>query len=481
MLEIPVISRIARFRNGIPLIVTVSGLVYGMFIGVLFITLKPTYATLLVAGTVTPFLMMFIGSSKHFLWVVLLLLLPVTLDFTIGHTGHLGGAAGWQISAFDAVLFVLYVMWILELVKKRTFTVRLVPEITIPALLLIGSAAISAINAKHIDLCVYELVEIIKMFFCFIYLANNIKTDKDIKLIIYVFIYCLFFEGFLGWMQHRTGEPLFPTALGGPSLIDDRVTGTWRSYNDFSWYLTFFLPIALCQMFSGWGSRFKIICFASLATGSAALAWTRGRSGWISFAVAAIFVFCFTFLKIENKKKIIKTFIAIITIVVLLVPLYPRLYNKVYGRFTADDKGSAESRWPQFKMAIDIWEDHLLIGAGLNNYTEIMEEYDYTDEGIFEITHFQVHNIFLQICAEMGLFGILAFLLFIFSIFYSGVIYIINNTNIDSYLTIGMLAGIIAFLLHGLFDALSLGGKMFSFVWTFAGILMASKYRRHAI
>ena len=41
------------------------------------------------------------------------------------------------------------------------------------------------------------------------------------------------------------------------------------------------------------------------------------------------------------------------------------------------------------------------------------------------------------------------------------------------YVVIGMLAGILAFLVHGLFDAESIGGKLYLFIWVFAGIIFA--------
>ena len=45
--------------------------------------------------------------------------------------------------------------------------------------------------------------------------------------------------------------------------------------------------------------------------------------------------------------------------------------------------------------------------------------------------------------------------------------------NFLIYIVIGLLAGIIAFLIHGLFDTESIGGKLFIFNWFFAGIISA--------
>jgi len=311
------------------------------------------------------------------------------------------------------------------------------------------------------------------MYLTFIYLANNIKTKNDVQFIIIIFIASLLFEGLLGFAQHRYGEPFFPTALGGPAWIDSRVKGTWLSYNDFAWYLTYFLPLSMSLTVSQIKPVYKIICFLTLAVGSAALAWTNSRAGWISFGVAALFVVFLGFFKIENKKSLINIFMIIVAILIFIFPLYPRLYNKIHGRLTGEDKGAAASRFPQFKVAFNIIKENPILGAGINNYSEIMWKYDDTEEGLEEITKYPVHNIFLHIAAEMGIPGLFIFIWFIAAIFYAGLNYVILNENIMVHAVIGMLAGILAFLVHGLVDTASIGSKMFVFIWFFSGIVFA--------
>jgi putative inorganic carbon (HCO3(-)) transporter len=147
----------------------------------------------------------------------------------------------------------------------------------------------------------------------------------------------------------------------------------------------------------------------------------------------------------------------------------------MYGRFIGHDGGSAESRIPQFEVAFNIIKDKPFLGVGINNYSEVMHRYDNTEEGLASITKFPVHNIYLHIAAEMGLFGLFIFIWILAVIFTKGVSYIMQNNDIMVYVVIGMLAGILAFLIHGLFDVASIGSKMFLFMWFFAGIIIAAK------
>ena len=419
------------------------------------------------------------------LLAILIVCLPISVDLTIDHSGHVGGAAGIMISAFDMVLLLLYLLWFAELSSKNKRNVRFFPEISIPTILLILVACLSMLRAEHPLLSLYELIEIIKMYLAFFYLANNIRTKKEVEFIAVILIACLLFEGFLGWAQHRTDTPLFPTALGGPKFVDSRVKGTWVSYNDFAWCLTFFIPLSFSLIGSQIKLTSKIICFCALVLGTGSLLWTNSRAGWISLGIAWFFVGVLVFSKIKVKKVIVNTAIVLILAIILAIPLYPRLYGKIYGRFAGQDGGSAISRFPQFEVAYNIIKDNPILGIGLNNYSKVMWGYDTTEEGLGEFTIYPVHNIFMHLAAEIGIFGAAMFFVLILVIFYTGLNYIIIGEGFTVYMIIGLLAGILAFLSHGLYDTASIGSKMFMFFWCFAGIIFGIKEmqqkKQHAI
>jgi O-antigen ligase len=116
-----------------------------------------------------------------------------------------------------------------------------------------------------------------------------------------------------------------------------------------------------------------------------------------------------------------------------------------------------------------------MIGVGINNYTEVMDDYDITDEGIESYTHHAVHNIYLHVAAETGILGFTALIWLIAAILIEGIKYAISNRGFMVYVVIGMIAGIITFLVHGLVDTASLGNKLYMFVWFFAGSTLAIK------
>jgi putative inorganic carbon (HCO3(-)) transporter len=229
------------------------------------------------------------------------------------------------------------------------------------------------------------------------------------------------------------------------------------------------------MLFSGIKPIYKVLVGLTFFLGCGSLMWTSSRGGWISFTIASVFVGLCVFGNITGRAAIIKTFAYIMAVFIFISPIYPRLFVKFYGRLGGSDRGSAESRLPQYEVAYNIIKDNPLIGIGINNYTKIVEKYDVTEEGLESLTRYAVHNIFLHIAAEMGIFGLAVFLWLMFSILVEGVSYIILNKNFMAYTVVGMVAGIIAFLVHGFVDTASLGSKLFMFVWFFAGIIFAIK------
>lgn len=456
-----------------PILTIIGGISCSLLIILFFRLLSNTYATFLTLVLIGPFVFFIVREAKLVLLAILIVCLPITVDITIGHTGHLSGAAGYVISAYDIVLAALYILWMAEIVRKKNIKINFFPQVSIPAIFLFGIASISMIFASYPNLSKFELIEMFKMYLSFLYLANNIKSKKEVQFIIAFLMLGLSFEGLLGFAQHRYSEPFFPTALGGPHGIDSRISGTWGSYNDFAWYLTFMLPIALSMLFSEIKPVYKLICSFSLIIGGSSLLWTNSRGGWISFAVGALFVGLFVFPKIKGKTGLIKTFATIVAILIFISPLYPRLLAKFHDRVTSYDRGAAQSRLPQFEVAYSIIMDNPISGVGLNNYTEVMHDYDITEEGLETITPHAVHNIYLHIAAELGIFGIAVFIWFLTAIYIEGIRYALTNKGVMTYAVIGMVAGILAFLVHGLVDTASLGNKLLLFVWFFAGVIFA--------
>lgn len=462
-----------RYKVGLPLFISIGGIAFGLLMTSFFVFFKSTYATFLTIAMMVPLVIAIVGDTKRFLLAILIICLPITVDIELGKTtDHIGGTSAYLLSLFEIVLAFLYLIWIGEIVQKKNSSIKFFPHISIPAFFLILMAAVSMVFAPFRSLSMLEIIEVLKMYLCFLYISNNIKTRSDVKFVVTFLLLGLFLNGVLGFAQHRYDEPFLPTALGGAHYIDSRVCGSWTSYNNFAWYLTFILPISLSLLFSEMKLVYKFLCGFTFFLGGGSLMWSSSRGGWISFGTGALFVVVCVFSKIIGKTGLIKTFGWIMIVLIFISPLYLRLFNKFDVRL-GGDKESAESRLPQYEVAYNIIKNNPIVGVGINNYTEVMDDYDITEEGLKSITAYPVHNIFLHIAAEMGILGLTFFMWFISAILIEGIKCINKIKGFMAYVVIGMVAGIMGFLVHGLVDTACLGDKLYMFVWFFAGMIFA--------
>jgi O-antigen ligase len=118
-----------------------------------------------------------------------------------------------------------------------------------------------------------------------------------------------------------------------------------------------------------------------------------------------------------------------------------------------------------WKEALRIIRDYYFVGSGLNTYSIVAKEYkSFPGGGIYP------HNSYFQKAAEIGLFGLAAFFGILFIFFKTGLRYF--NQKKD-YLVLGLLSGILAFLVHAFFDTHFYSLQLVVLFWYMLGLTMA--------
>ncbi len=101
-------------------------------------------------------------------------------------------------------------------------------------------------------------------------------------------------------------------------------------------------------------------------------------------------------------------------------------------------------------IALQIFQDNFLLGAGLDAFGVAFTRYD-TWNGAFRIE--QAHNDYLQILADAGIFGLLCALSFIYLLFRQGLKTIgAAGDRFHRAAAVGALAGCFGILIHSFFD-----------------------------
>jgi O-antigen ligase len=193
-----------------------------------------------------------------------------------------------------------------------------------------------------------------------------------------------------------------------PSFVDmtlnkdmpGRVFSVFENPNAFGEVLVLLIPVAVGLMFAARGWAGKLFGLLGTGVGIVALVMTYSRAGWVGLLMAALlFVFLW------NRK--------LLPVLILLgagaIPFLPDVVlNRILTIFNMNDT-STSSRFPLYEAAVNLIRQEPFTGAGLGSdavRAAVKEGNLYHGKSPFVHSH----NVYLQVWAETGLFGLLALL-----------------------------------------------------------------------
>jgi O-antigen ligase len=115
-------------------------------------------------------------------------------------------------------------------------------------------------------------------------------------------------------------------------------------------------------------------------------------------------------------------------------------------------------------VALKMIKDHPFLGIGMGTFMSNFAKYRYD----LQVSY--AHNCYLQIWAETGPFSLLSFLAFVFSVIYLGTKRFLSG---NSYLLLGLLAGVLGFLVHSFFEVNLYSFRLAIMFWAWMGLTIA--------
>ena len=234
-------------------------------------------------------------------------------------------------------------------------------------------------------------------------------------------------------------------------------TASFSFPNDFaSWILVFIFPALCFVAFLKQNLSKKMLAFSICIGLVYALILTRVRGAWIAFVIS------FVILSIIKLKK---AGWAILLVIVLLGVMY-----KGQDMLSIT---SIKDRSVMWKNSVTIFQRHPIIGNGLNtfydNYMKVRQDDMMNKHGSY------AHNCYLQMAADIGLLGLVSFLLFVSAVLAAGFKAIKTVKDPLYYsLILGIGLGLIAFLVHSSGDTNLYSLPLAALFWLSAGILLAT-------
>ena len=194
----------------------------------------------------------------------------------------------------------------------------------------------------------------------------------------------------------------------------------------YSMFLTVSSLLLLNSYFFSTSLKWKIFYFIYFLTVTSNLFLNGGRTGHLAFAVS---IFVVGFINIKNK------FIAFFSMLLLLIAIFYTAYNVSPVFKTRFDQASGEvtkisqdvkdqyagsfgTRMAVWKEAGKMVPEHLFIGVGIGDNMQSLQRsidensYDkYYNNALKFMTGYHYHNAYVQVVVELGLIGLVLYLL----------------------------------------------------------------------
>jgi putative inorganic carbon (hco3(-)) transporter len=408
--------------------------------------LRPKTSTeLAIAAVAVGLACVIFGDPRRFLLAAVVFDIPLEWGKNVSSQKNdviFGGITGLQISVTTLSLAGLYALWALQPRARGRTPRRALLATVLPLIAYFGVTALSLLVARYRTLGAYEVELIGQTVLMFIYVAGNVRTRNDVDFLATVLIVAILLESGLIAFVKATGYNFSFLGVGSTtsSNYGARVGGTLGSPNDAAAYIALLLPLGLVMLASPTSVRLRRLTLAAVLLGIIALVETGSRGGWVSFAVSVAFLAIWAI-----RRRIVQARTVVAAAAVLMVLLAP-LYGTITARLTTNDNGSAQSRVSLATIAWHMVETHPVLGVGINNEPMLVRSYagPQFDGSWLSI----VHDQYLLIWSESGIFALSAFLWFLAATVRRGLRVANARDPVLSPVALGLTAGVVGRLVH---------------------------------
>ncbi len=375
----------------------------------------------------------------------LLRLLVFTMPFGLGFFFIVVSGQDDAVYATDVLLFFLYLYWFWE---TDGFTTQKIYHDTILYLyiaLIIWALTPIVMVISQLSL-LFAVFTWIKCLFIFLYISNRVKSKEQLWIIIEILMIALFIQGFIGTLQKFLGHTLGLEFLGERRAYlkrfgeaKARARGTLGFPNQYAAYMIMLMPMAVTMFIYSKKGIKKIWYAAVIGVSSMGWVFSASRSAWLGLVGALLFIFIFL-----NKTTQVsfKSFFLLL-LVILIIALFIFVFEDIVMQ-RIQTAGHQEHRRVMIAMALKFIAQNPVFGVGLWNY-------QFHSFGDFRYWH-AVHNMFLRLGSELGIPGLLLFLIILFNSFKNCLIGLKFQDKFLNHLALAIMGGQLAFIIAAMFN-----------------------------
>lgn len=285
---------------------------------------------------------------------------------------------------------------------------------------------LSSLVAARIGLSDGALSEHLKGILIFLVVTNIIRSPRMLRRIVWVLVLSGAFLGTISVFQVLTGAYAQEFAGFGHVKIaevvlevrEPRIAGSLSDPNFYAQILVMIVPLALYRLWDEPSPLRKAVAGYALAVCMAAAVFTYSRGGAIALGLVLLLALLHRRIR---PKFVLLGLLAVVPFALSLPQGFTgRLDTLVQFGSTATESvlgredSSFRDRRRLMAVAWEMFSDHPVLGVGAGNFSENFDPYaDHIGMSVssfekFGRQHFP-HNLYLQIAAETGIAGLIAF------------------------------------------------------------------------
>lgn len=303
-------------------------------------------------------------------------------------------------------------------IKQQIKSIKLVDIFVI---LFFICSIIGLIIFSSYDSVLYGIISLGEILLAY-FLFRTFLTEKSLKDIVIIIVSILLFQTILGGFQLILQRPLSllsesstfvaPYGLTTPEDVSlYRVVGTFVHPNNFAAVLLSIMPFLF--LYKTESIYLRIFKFVPVLI----LFFTYSRAAWFIFALIMVILFLVKEIRFRIPKEV-PLYYYLIPVIFTLIFIYltPYLNARLNTLpYAFEERSSWGIRMKLLEEGMSLVTQYPLTGVGLNRSVQVYAESPVTD--IVEITggrkFYKIHNLFLEIAAEIGIPGLIFFVGFL--------------------------------------------------------------------
>ena len=245
----------------------------------------------------------------------------------------------------------------------------------------------------------------LKVILVYLLCVNVLSSPKRLERLIWILVITVGYFGFRAVLDYARGV----NVVRGGTRVMGSVGGFMQNPNDMALNMVSFLPLAALVAMHNRSVFKRVVAALAALFMMGAIVASGSRGGFLGFA-AMLFV-----LAAFSVKKHPMFAMGGAVVVICALPLAPSSY---WDRIASiaddrkDDVQSSQARRALMGESLQAFMENPLTGVGAGNFK------DWNPRGRSEAYH-EAHNVWLQVAAELGVFGFAVFFYLVMRAFYS--------------------------------------------------------------